>query len=375
MNVFKFNKMLKETSITSRLISILYDKEKKNGFLFNRPLDELIKENYKELIENKYPDNLPYILSELYTRDSLKTFIKENMLFNLMMASNSEFAIIIRNNYGIDWYQYIEENIDILLKKLNCEKVQKIVRTFPNLKKDVKEKINEYLVLKKRGYIEYLLFGKLKEYKNEKEYQDLLDIMIKLVDEVLEHESLSYFDIVKRQSGHYSEVVEIGTKIIKLGKNRRKYRIPYDKRILLPLIRVDLSKISKMQVVLEVTEKVNVEAKLSEESIYFLFKELRERGIICTDMRVENIGVLLRDNVPHWDKLLCTNNKNKGIYSTYQEQPLGVGDKVILDLDYIYKENATKIDWPDFTTKEYELRYQEEKNNEQNKVKKRGGIK
>lgn len=373
MNSFRFNKILKETSTTGQLISVLYEKEKRSKGLFNKSLDDLIKENYEALINNKYSDSLPYILNELYARDSLKIFIKERMLYNLTVASSSEFAIIIRNNYGLNWKEYIEENIDILLEKLGCDKVQKIVRRFPDLNNAVMEKINEYLFSKKKKYVEYLLFGKLKEYQDKEDYNNLLEIIVRLVDEVLEHENLSYFNIRKKQSGHYSEVIEIGSKIIKLGKNRRMYEIPYDKRILIPLVRIDLSKFSKIQAVLEVTEKVDCETKISDEELYLIYKDLRERKILCTDMRVENIGILLHENLPYWKHSICMDNINKGIYDTYSDSSLTIGDKVILDLDYIYKENAKKIEWPNIMTKEFEKKYQEEM--QDSKVKRIGQLK
>ena len=282
------------------------------------------------------------------------------MIYNLVMASNSEFAVIIRSNYGLNWQEYIEENIDTLLERLDCEKFQKIVLVFPNLSKKCQDKINEYLLWQKHKYIEYLLFGKLKEYKIKDDYESLLEIIVNLVEEVLTHEEKTYFDIKKRISGHYSDVIEIGTKIIKLGRDRRTYMIPYDKRILTPLVRFDFSKISDLNVILEVSEKVDCDFKITDDMVYSLFKEMRDRGIVCTDMRDENIGALISKNTIHWKKNICDDYINKGITDAYPDEELDVGSLVVLDLDYIYKEDSKYITWAHSPTRDLEFKYQSE---------------
>lgn len=363
MNVLKFYKILREEAFTASLINSLYKNEKQAKFILHRNLDDLIRKNYKIIIENKYPDSLPFILNELYKRDSLKNFIRENMLFNLMMASNSEFAIIIKNDYGIDWVEYIESNIDELLEKIGCQKVQKFVFFSSRLSSKTKTKINEYLNKEKQKYVEYLLFGKLKEYVSTTEYNDLLFLMVKLVEEVLNHEEKEFFDIVKKKSGHYSEVIEIGTKIIKLIHNQMTYMIPYDKRLLMPIIRMNLSTISNLDVVLEVTEKVDCDSFIYKKNLISLYNDMRRRGIVFGDMKVENVGILLRENRPHWNKKICDELLNKGIYKDNMDEiVLQAGDKVIVDLDYVYDDKSEEIKWANSNCKEFELRYKENDN-------------
>lgn len=57
-------------------------------------------------------------------------------------------------------------------------------------------------------------------------------LLEKLLQEILDHEQKDWIDIEYIDSGGYSHVYEIGSKVLKVGKERNSYKIPYHKRIL-----------------------------------------------------------------------------------------------------------------------------------------------
>ena len=195
----------------------------------------------------------------------------------------------------------------------------------------------------------------------------LYDTLIRLIDEVLEHEGLEYIDIRLLKGGAYSEVLQIGDKILKLGKSRSCYQIPYDETILQPIIRFDLSKISTLPLVLEVMENVSTDVHLSKDELYSFYFKLRERGIVFADIKNENLGILLKDNLIHWNKSISSDNKDKGIDGE-NLSILKKGSIVILDTDYLYTEqdyyqllDEGKSIWGNDDSRYFEAKYQLEK--------------
>lgn len=162
--------------------------------------------------------------------------------------------------------------------------------------------------------------------------------------------------------------------MLKVGRERDSYKIPYHKRILQPLIRVDLSELSKTNKgTLEVVEKVDINIKVSEEEVYEIYKELRDDGIIWTDTKQKNVGRLLKDNKRHWNKSLGQSKKAVGYREggefDLNEEILSKGELVILDSDYIFYENDPHIEWGNPLAIQFEERYQLEKNISKNKLK------
>ena len=86
-----------------------------------------------------------------------------------------------------------------------------------------------------------------------------------------------------------------------------------------------------------------------------IYKDMRSRGIVCGDFKYGNIGVLLKDNPPR-------NNIKNGMIGEVKET-LGVGEYVLLDTDFIYKEDDKNIDLTSDMSRSFESRYQKEKAN------------
>ena len=88
------------------------------------------------------------------------------------------------------------------------------------------------------------------------------------------------------------------------------------------MLKVDFNKISSMDVVLEVTEKANNNIELSREDLYQIYLDMRSRGIICADMRRENVGILLKDNIPIFEGKIFDNFETKGILFTPKKREI-----------------------------------------------------
>lgn len=85
---------------------------------------------------------------------------------------------------------------------------------------------------------------------------------------------------------------------------------------------------------------------------------MRERGIICTDLRYDNVGFLLKEN-KITDKSVADIPKAKGLDG--QIPPSQKGELVIFDTDYIFREDDPYILWGNAKAKDYERRYLKEK--------------
>ena len=204
----------------------------------------------------------------------------------------------------------------------------------------------------------------MQKIKNANSFDDLdvlEDAMVKLTDEILINENKKWIDIRPLKSGTYSAVIEIGDKVLKVGLNRTTYDIPYDPRIIQPLIRFKLDKISNLHGTIEVTEKVDTNVKLNNEELYNIYKEIRERKIIYADLKPDNLGILLKDNIKHWNKELSNDFESLGYEKPNCEEILKKGEIVITDTDFIYKEGTEHINWGNETSHEFEKRYLKEK--------------
>lgn len=87
---------------------------------------------------------------------------------------------------------------------------------------------------------------------------------------------------------------------------------------------------------------------------------MRNRNVICTDLRPDNVGILLEDNKIS-NANVSGDLETRGFYDFKEEkQPLKKGDIVILDTDYLYKANDKSIIWVSDSVKEFEERYRKE---------------
>ena len=156
--------------------------------------------------------------------------------------------------------------------------------------------------------------------KDINDYSLTLQILLR---ELLNSENKRFSDMRKVGAGVYSNVYQIGTKIIKIGAPRQTHKIPNHRRILQPIARKELTNgmgepIGSIEVTDEVDTSKETLSKITEEDLYKIYKELRADGIIWGDPKIDNLGVLKRDNKPtlkgkDLDYLYYENDKDKKV--------------------------------------------------------------
>ena len=120
----------------------------------------------------------------------------------------------------------------------------------------------------------------------------------------------------------------------------------------------------------------------TKEELYEIYKELRDDGFIWTDAKASNIGRLRRPNKRYSNNIgeIDENGevtwgiqKYAGIGAGFEEENdkqgiLEAGEFVIIDLDYIWKEDSDEIRWPigGSLSREFEERYCREKKSKYN---------
>lgn len=384
MNAKKFDLELQKGIhlgiIDENFIKKLFQSEKVR-FLNNVPIDVLIKRNYETILQNCLPGHLVNSVRVMYGYEKMQDFILDNydILLRNIKDKCDVFDLLERGFSGLSCKKYINNHLDYLLNTCSPNFIFSIlvsedmeeIPLYNNcfFEKQNFDQLNFFLRKNKKKYLEFLL---CRFCSKEMNVDGLYDLIVGVVDEILDCENLDYMDIQLLHGGSYSDVLKIGNKVLKLGRSRISYQIPFDKVILQPIIRVDLSKISDLPLVLEVMENVSTDIHLSDEELYQFYVELRDRGIIFADIKNDNLGILLKDNQVHWNKAISLENENRGIEGS-PSSILKSGSVVILDTDYLYAEKdyydavlKGSFTWGNYKSRDFESRYQLEQ--EQKKI-------
>ena len=218
---------------------------------------------------------------------------------------------------------------------------------------------------------------------NFEESKDAMDIITLVIKELMQKENIPVSQIRPVGEGGYSRAFRIGSKIVKIGREPKEYKITKNsKRFLQPLLRKNLSVAGRLpddnfQMNITVTELCNINHDISDDQLYQIYKELRDEGLVWTDCKASNLGVLRKDNIVHYSTNTHSPDEasNNGFYVHHTnvgfEEPrrieiLPAGELVILDLDYIYditdyQKGNYVIPSGGNRFKELEERYQKEK--------------
>ena len=358
----KIAKIIIENDLFWTNIKILVNKDKKSSNIINCiKLLYNIDKNYILNNINKLLDVYPeitlnyieFLNSINYDLNKIIIHLKENDI-------KIEFNPIIRYILTItNGKKIITDNIDYFIN--NNHKLLELKKMLDenSINSDIDNIINNNREL----IIEEMINNKTKLTIDDLKKENLLDELKKLVDSIVKYENKNYSDIRKIGYGSFSDVYQIGNKVIKFGKERKKFNIDRNKLFLQPIYRANIkSGIDKRQLMcIEVTEVVDTR-NVNTENLYQVYKKLREEGYVWIDCRLDNIGRLLKDNKIYFDK-------------KYSEEPeyLEKGDIVILDNDFIYTEeefrNLDKSNHEKLNNKynydlikNFESRYQQEKN-------------
>lgn len=200
-------------------------------------------------------------------------------------------------------------------------------------------------------------------------------------DELLSCQRLKICNISYVGSGCFSYVYKVGEYVLKVSEDRHNFeKIPYHRRILQPIVRSVIGKnyYNEERFFLEIQNIVDVnwkkglnDAEIFEE-LYKIYKEIRDAGLIWTDIRAENVGRLIKPNTvnyinPVTKKELVVDDASIGIEERKEDDSLVSGELVVLDTDHIFKYNP-KEKRVGLICAPFEEKYQKEKGTLDNEI-------
>lgn len=260
--------------------------------------------------------------------------------------------------------EFLEKNVDSIIHYTPEMELFHIAQIIKGKSDIVDNKLNSALEVTMNKYPPMIERLYNLDETTKIEYSNIISTM---VNELVRSEKKRYIDIDEIDSGSMSNVYKIGEKIIKVGEKRRTYEIPNHSRILQPLVRENMvdenGKVVGCIEISDAVDKIEYEEQ-DEEKLYNLYKELRNDGIVWTDVDFRNVGKLKKENMPTLEGESFKNvPKFVGLIGEEKGKTLSAGDWVILDTDYIFFENDKNIRYSDKGYAHvFENRYRNEKN-------------
>ncbi|MBP3708713.1 MAG: hypothetical protein J6J36_09000 [Clostridia bacterium] len=164
------------------------------------------------------------------------------------------------------------------------------------------------------------------------------EVVRTMLDELLKSENQRLIDIKQIGQGGSSRVYQIKDKVIKIGEKRVNPRIPMHRRLIQPLVRLELD-----DVCIEVQDRVEIRDDIEKEDLYPIFCEMLDEGIIWGDSKCENVGVLLKDNEATLNGEVISVSPDAVNYDVREgcsvAEPLKAGELVVIDTDYVFYES------------------------------------
>ena len=336
---------------------------------------DFIIHNMDFILNNFQSDKLIELYNSIKKNDECRKVLEEYMIKNL----NSVLRLNIENvsdllsyiNKDSKLYKeiivYLKNNIDAIIKKekdsIDLFDIKAIYEEHEELKPIAREYFNEHkdeIIERMYKHITYLFVcyeDNQSEYKKER--KAVKEIMKLIIEELCEKEKVEFGDITKLGEGGFSKVYQINNKVIKLGIHRNTRTIPENPYIVKPLLRKNFSVDGKEfgeQLFIEVTERViplafNMSPDEIDKILYSLYEKQRDIGIEWKDIRIDNVGILLKDNIIHWPSKLEPQCKELGLIPQETDIMLKKGDYVVLDADLQYTEEAFKERYPKINQK------------------------
>lgn len=350
---------------------------------------QIIKDNFSLIIDKTHINHLGVLLETLMYYDEFEVVIREEFIQIINRFEKDDDGRASELSFLVDYarksdenQKSIAENIEVILNNIDVKNFFNIAQMVKGLSDESDDILNKYYSKNKVEIATWLLIDhgsrirktdwlKLNEImakskeREEKQKRNANTLSI-IIDELLESEDLKFTDINDVGGGAYSSVYQIGDKILKIGKPRKTYSIPNHRRILQPLIRINLDDGNNTDIAhIEISESVETKLENSElttKTLYEIYKELRQSGIIWTDAKYSNIGRLKRKNYPYLNKEAVESDaKFRGFDKSINEDILDKGELVVIDIDFIYKEGDPNIVWTaNSFSREFEKRYQQE---------------
>ena len=370
-NIFKLEGDIMEKEEIISIISYRVDHHRIVPYFFDSlyedakdsaTVTEAIKEQFESILASCFSCNFSSILEELSCYDDMYSYII-NHIPTILKYFHGDFLSL--SSFPIQ--EHVNNHFSELISSIPKDSFFTMAISEDYVKGENKKILNQFLENHKKDYVFFLL-GKMLSLSYSMEQLDTLtDVLVLIVDELLEHEELSYGDIRMLTDGAYSDCVEIGSKVLKVGDERYTYFMKNNPFIVSPLIRVDLNELSFLRGTVEVIEKVDTDINITDDELYEIYKQFRLLGLIWLDVKVENVGRLLKDNIIHYKKALYPDPITRGLFGDENEIVLKKGDYVVCDLDHIVFEDVFQQDsklQQDFYLSNayyYEERYQKSK--------------
>lgn len=236
-----------------------------------------------------------------------------------------KFLTFINNFMNKDGIEFINKNMFVVLQKMGPLESVDFIESLPDsIKKEIKLK-NKFLY---------------EMYDEGVFYKDTLGILVKnqLNDfiEILFEELTAGKEVSSIGEGSYSQVIKSNGYIIKIGKERENYFVPYHPKILQPLMKIrGIDEKGNSRYVIEVQNECNTK-DVTEEDAQKIKAELKEYGIFWSDQAKENIGRLKKPNSKVLPSGTYDNPEQNGSYDVgVEEKTEYTGTIVITDADCI----------------------------------------
>ena len=351
---------------------------------------EIILEHFDEVIE--YCDR--YLVAEFLVKEAVydpdyEGYISKNFtrLVSFIPAYDLHKFLGTLTEFSPS---VIIENIDEIISDENIENFWNIFASVKGRNEDIDRLLNEKLRDGNNYFEKALIFQYLEKQRiensrgavvpdfkqkvSDKEKNIYAKTLNYIIREILDETHTDYTDIRYLDEGVFSQVYQIGDKVLKIGSELHKYKIPNHRRLLQPLIRAnytleDGTVFSSFQLFPLGDTYFSSEEK-TDDKLYEVYKDCRKDGIILLDIKWENLCKLLSDNVTTWrGKRVEISPDSVGLEGEEKGSPLKKGDIVYDDLDYVYLENDPDIPWVKMSDecKELEERYQNELRKKQEK--------
>ena len=324
-------------------------------YSFPMEISELFQQLYTK-IDN---ENLRKII---FTADMNKKLVEMNLssnsyarLYSMMTPAqrNNLLEQLLSNNININYSKFLPYNDTITFIKNNIDIIYTHGGNIIDIKRLMELKREDKFVSKINAYIDnnpYIMVNsiidilKTKILNNKKiNFNKYRSFIFLLLDEISKNESTSISSTEFIGTGGYSAVFAIKTKVIKIGIERKTPHFPNNPYILKPLLRKTIT-IDNIPIFFEVIEKVDTNINdITKEEIYKLYKNIREIGLIWTDVKIDNVGRLIKDNKIYWYENITPSDETLEFTKTIGNHQLKKGELIVLDGDYIYNENDHNI--------------------------------
>ena len=362
--------LLKENILTKEEIANLIEKEPTRMLSENFEVDNFIfnSENFIKLLEqiDEILESTSSIKQNQNIRESIEKYLANNFEHLIERIKTSNEKLTKEEGYPIDKLKIIKkwdtdkhlirgkfaEHYEEISTNTKKEDVMDLIHLYSDI--DVKlEELDIETVMKQT-------FSNIKD-------KDLQWMISKIATELLEDQSLSIKDMEIYGRGNYSKSIKAGEYIFKIGNDRSVYEIPYDERIIYPLIRRKMKGEQGEEIYLEVQNLVDKEwykgmsEEEIEEELYKIYAEMRERGHRWTDVRKDNVGRLKKPNLGNFeingDKIIPSDTSVGFINEENKKKVLPAGELVIIDTDFVYQSDKAYSGSIASQHKKFEERY------------------